>query len=65
MYDSLPFREIWAVDFEFKANPGDRPIPICLVAKELRSGRIIRQWDQSVRVVGPFVSCWSGLMRGI
>jgi DNA polymerase I len=41
---SLPFREIWAVDFEFIANPGDRPITVCLVAKELRSGRLVRLW---------------------
>src|ERR1700738_2657170 len=45
MYASLPFREIWAVAFEFTANSGDSPVPICLVAKELRSGRIVRQWE--------------------
>jgi DNA polymerase I len=38
------FREIWAVDFEFLADPGERQLPICLVARELRSGRLIRQW---------------------
>jgi DNA polymerase-1 len=51
---SLPFREIWAVDFEFKADPGDRPIPICLVAKELRSGRIIRQWENEFGAKPPY-----------
>jgi DNA polymerase-1 len=40
----LPFREIWAVDFEFMSDPGDRPFPLCLVARELRTGRLIRQW---------------------
>jgi DNA polymerase-1 len=45
MFDALQFREVWAVDYEFQANSGDRPIPICLVAKELRSGRIVRQWE--------------------
>jgi DNA polymerase I len=38
------FRTVWCVDFEFQANPGERPIPICLVARELRSGRLIRSW---------------------
>jgi DNA polymerase-1 len=38
------FTEIWFVDFEFRALPGERPEPVCLVALELRSGRIIRQW---------------------
>ena len=39
-----PFREIWLVDFEFIARSGNRPKPVCLVALELRSRRIIRQW---------------------
>jgi DNA polymerase I len=37
-----PFAWIWAIDFEFKADPGERPIPECLVARELRSGELIR-----------------------
>jgi DNA polymerase I len=32
------------VDFEFIVTPGSRPIPICLVAHELRSGRRCRVW---------------------
>jgi DNA polymerase I len=40
----IDFREIWAVDFEFIAGPGWRPIPVCLVARELRTGRLVRQW---------------------
>ncbi len=31
----LPFAQVWMVDFEFKADPGERPYPICLVAREL------------------------------
>jgi hypothetical protein len=38
------FREVWAVDFEFQAEPGERPVPVCLVAWELRSGRRLRLW---------------------
>jgi hypothetical protein len=36
------FREIVAVDTEFEAGIGERPVPVCLVAKELRSGRTFR-----------------------
>jgi DNA polymerase I len=39
------FREIWCVDFEFSAPPGERPSPICLVAQEFRSGRTIHLWE--------------------
>jgi DNA polymerase-1 len=42
--DGVPFGEIWAVDFEFDAKPGENPEPVCLVAWELRSGRRARLW---------------------
>ena len=54
MLDALPFREIWAVDFEFKATDGARPIPHCLVAWELRSGRKIRLWCDEFGPVPPY-----------
>jgi DNA polymerase-1 len=54
MLSQLPFREIWAVDFEFKADPGDRPVPICLVAKELRNGRVVRLWENEFGVRPPY-----------
>ena len=42
------FREIWLVDFEFdfggSHEQGELPRPLCLVAREFRSGRIVRQW---------------------
>jgi DNA polymerase-1 len=40
--DPLPFGELWACDFEFVAGPGERPAPVCMVARELRSGRTLR-----------------------
>jgi DNA polymerase I len=45
MLDQLPFDQIWAVDFEFDAKPGENPEPVCLVAHELRGGRTIRLWQ--------------------
>lgn len=38
------FREIWLVDFEFSAPPGENPEVVCLVAHELGSGRRERVW---------------------
>src|SRR5438105_4207074 len=38
------YRRVWAVDFEFTAPPGERPAPLCCVARELRSGRLVRTW---------------------
>jgi DNA polymerase-1 len=35
------FREIWDRDYEFRIDGNGRPVPICLFARELRSGREI------------------------
>jgi hypothetical protein len=42
--DRLPYRDVWGVDFEFHAPSGERPQPLCLVARELRSGALSRRW---------------------
>jgi hypothetical protein len=38
------YREVWAVDFEFTAPTGSQPVPLCLSARELRTGRRVRLW---------------------
>ncbi len=38
------FRTVWFVDFEFRALPGERPKAVCLVARELHSNQLVRQW---------------------
>src|SRR4051794_5230719 len=43
------FREVWLADFEFSAPPGERPDPVCLVAREFRSGRTLRLWRDELR----------------
>lgn len=48
------FREIVVADFEFTALPGERPAPICLVARELRSGRRFRIWRDQFGPAPPF-----------
>lgn len=50
------FREIWACDFEFSSDEGERPRPLCMVARECRTGREIRLWrDQLAKLpAAPF-----------
>ena len=40
----IPFAEVWCCDFEFRADPGERPWPVCMVARELHTGRELRLW---------------------
>ena len=39
------FREVVVVDTEFTAITGERPVPVCVVAHELRSGRHFRLFE--------------------
>jgi hypothetical protein len=50
------FAEVWLADFEFTEPPGERPSPLCLVARELRTGRTIHLWRNSLRryIQAPF-----------
>lgn len=47
------FAQVWAMDFEFIAPPGERPDPLCCVARELRTGRELRVWDEDLRTCAP------------
>jgi len=38
------YREVWVLDFEFTAPPGERPTPLCLAAYDLLSGRRFTRW---------------------
>ena len=42
------FPEVWLADFEFNASAGQRPSPICMVARELRTGRTLRCWQDEL-----------------
>lgn len=60
------FNEIWLVDFEFSQPEGERPAPVCMVAREFRSGRLLRRWQHELSAppfsVGPeslFVAYYS------
>ena len=50
------FREVVVADFEFAATPGDQPEPVCLVARELRSGRRFRLWRDQFGPAPPYAT---------
>jgi DNA polymerase I len=52
MFDS--FRQVWCVDFEFGAHPGERPEVRCLVAREFKTGRTIRLWCDEMGSTAPY-----------
>jgi hypothetical protein len=41
---NLPYKAIWALDFEFIARDGEHPEVVCLVAHDLVSGGWVRLW---------------------
>ncbi len=43
------FREVWVADYEFNGQPGDVVTPVCLVARELASGRTLRLWRSEMQ----------------
>src|SRR5215510_10106584 len=43
------FAYIWHTDSEFESFEGEHPRPICLVAHELRSGKIVRLWQDDLQ----------------
>jgi hypothetical protein len=62
--DKLPFRHIVVADFEFHfgghasfeeaSRSGERPRPICMAARELRSGREWHLWEDEFGLAPPF-----------
>jgi len=49
-----PYRKVWLVDFEFGAGDGERPEPRCMVAREFRTGAVLRLWaDELARMPAP------------
>ena len=64
MLELLPFTHVVAVDFEFElgghdtieaaGRSGERPRPVCVVAKELRSGETWRLWRGEFGSAPPF-----------
>ena len=51
---ALPFGQVWAIDCEFSAPRGERPSVVCMVGRELNSGRRIRFWAGEFPALPPF-----------
>ena len=62
MFDTLPCAEVWALDFEYIAAAGERPEPVCLVARDLKSGREVRQWREEMGAAPPYSVSESSLI---
>lgn len=43
------YRHIWVFDFEYVADDGEVPEPVCFVAVDLVSGRGVRLWRREMR----------------
>lgn len=58
------FSQVWLVDFEFTAPPGERPDPVCMVATEVTSGQTVRLWQDDLRRLhhAPFATDESAVM---
>ena len=52
IFDS--FKEVWLCDFEFGARDGERQEVRCFVAREYRSGRLLRFWVDELGPEPPF-----------
>jgi hypothetical protein len=50
------FSEVVVVDTEFTAITGERPVPVCLVAHELRSGRHFRIFEDQFGPLPPYAT---------
>ena len=42
---ALLYAAIWVLDFEFIARDGEHPVPVCMVAHDIISGRWVRVWQ--------------------
>jgi DNA polymerase I len=50
------FREVVLLDFEFTNLPGERPVPVCIVAHEMRSGRVFRIFQDQFGPAPPYAT---------
>ena len=57
MYNQIftfPFKQIYAIDFEFFGADGENPQVVCMVVQDLRTGAISRYWrDQLLEMKTP------------
>ncbi|MBW8617068.1 MAG: hypothetical protein KGO21_00035 [Hyphomicrobiales bacterium] len=47
-WQQLPYEKIYACDFEYFGDEADPKTPVCLVIRELRSGKVYRYWQDEL-----------------
>ena len=45
------YNEVWLVDFEFSAPPGECQTVRCMAAREFKTGRTIRIWEDELKMM--------------
>ena len=45
----LPFRKLYAIDFEYFGSDGEIPSVVCMVVQDLRSGEVSRHWQDDLQ----------------
>ena len=38
------YARVWCIDFEFSHQPGGLPLPLCMVAREIKTQELVRVW---------------------
>lgn len=57
------YHEIWLCDFEFRTPYGERPEPVCMVAREYRTGCTLRVWaDELAGLANPPFPVGAGVL---
>ena len=45
----VPFRKLYAIDFEYFGSDGEIPSIVCMVVQDLRSGEVSRHWQDDLQ----------------
>jgi DNA polymerase-1 len=45
------FESVWSVDFEYTPIVGESPGPICMVARELKTNKTFKYWEDELRTM--------------
>ena len=49
----MDFTQIWVLDTEYFAPPGEIPEPLCVCAQEVHSGQVLREWLHGRTISAP------------
>ena len=49
VFQTLGYKHVWCVDFEFVAPRGHKPFVVCMVAKCLITGKALHLWGDDLK----------------